>query len=100
MPSIEQLNRWAADFIGEDDEGTEEAIDSQWYTSDPGPAMVVLAKTADHGFSVELSIKDSKVEIEVGGTEVEGTFTELPRLIVEACYGAHSNMEKSDGDDA
>jgi len=86
----EVLDEWAAKFVGEEGDDVGSAVASQWYTTSPGAAFVVLNKSAAEGKKVELEIDGGKVEVSCGETKVEGSETELAMLIVEACYRCHN----------
>lgn len=85
-----KLNEWAARFIGEDDDLVPDAIDTEWYTTSPGAAMVLLAKAAKEGKKIELEIEDGKVEVYCGDAQEIGTLDELPLLITTACFRCHN----------
>lgn len=80
------LNKWAAEFVGEEDDMVAGAITAQWYTTQPGAAMVVLAKMASEGSKVELEIEDKQVEVSCDGYEETGTTDDLALLITTACW--------------
>jgi hypothetical protein len=81
-----KLNEWAARHIGEDEDMLPDAIDTEWYTSSPGAAMVLLHKMATSGKKVELEIEDGKVEVSCGEATETGTLRDLSLLITTACY--------------
>ena len=85
----DKLNKWAAEFIGEDAEMVADAVDAKWYTKSAGAALAVLYKMASEGNKVELDIEDGKVEIECGDCTETGTLAELPLLITRACSRCH-----------
>jgi hypothetical protein len=98
----EELDRWAAQHIGEGEDESDFAVTSRWYTSSPGAAFVVLAKCADEGMKVELTIADGKASVECGEGESSGVVDNLAQIIVEACYKACNGMQEKvedDGDD-
>lgn len=81
----DELNRWAADFIGEDD--PDEAVEAESYTGNPGAAFLVLAKCAEEGCAVSISIDKGKATVKCDEHEESGDFDDLGRVIVEACQG-------------
>lgn len=82
----DKLNKWAAEFIGEDAEMVADAVDAKWYTKSAGAALALLCKMGSEGKKVELSIEDGKVEVECGECTETGTLAELPLLIARSCY--------------
>lgn len=90
MAKREVLDEWAAKFVGEDEDTVADAVGSQWYTTSPGAAFVVLAKAAAEGKRVELEMEGGEVAVECGGAEVEGDAENLAELIVQACYDCHN----------
>ena len=54
MAKREVLDEWAAKFLGEDADTVPDAVGSQWYTTSPGAAFVVLNKAAAEGKRVEV----------------------------------------------
>ncbi len=80
-----KLNKWAAQFIGEDEEMVMDAVDGEWYTKSAGAALAVLYKMASEGKKIELEIEDGKVEVYCGEALETGTLSDLPTLIVRAC---------------
>ena len=87
----EELDQWAAKFMGEDEDTIGDAVASQWYTTSPGAAFVVLNKAAAEGHRVELEMEGGEVSIECGEAEVEGDAENLAELIVQACYDCYNN---------
>ena len=90
MAKRENLDEWAAKFLGEEGEDVSDAVAAQWYTSSPGAAFVVLNKAAAEGKNVKIEISGDKAEVYCGNAEVEGSATNLAELIVQACYDCHN----------
>lgn len=90
MTKREVLDEWAAKFVGEDEDTVADAVGSQWYTTSPGAAFVVLAKAAAEGKRVELEMEGGEVSVECGGAETNGDAEDLAELIVQACYDCHN----------
>ena len=90
MVKREVLDEWAAKFVGEDEDTVAEAVASQWYTTSPGAAFVVLNKAAAEGKKVKVEIEDGEVEVYCGDAEEEGTVDNLAEVIVAACYACHN----------
>lgn len=82
----EMLDRWAAKHLGEEGSDVEDAVSSEWYTSSPGAAFVVLSGMAEDGKEVKLEIDDEGVEVYCGEVFVKGKIKDLAELIVTACY--------------
>lgn len=81
----EELDRWAANFIGEDD--PDEAAETEAYTGNPGAAFLVLTQCADEGCAVSVSIDKGKVKVACDEYEESGSLDELGAVIVRACQG-------------
>lgn len=96
----EELDRWAADHIGESPEEAAVAVETEAYTGNPGAAFLVLAKCADEGCSVSVQIEDGKVKVACDEGEAEGSVDDLAMLIVKACYECMDEEGDDDGDDA
>ncbi len=90
MAKREVLDEWAAKFLGEDADTVPDAVGSQWYTTSPGAAFVVLNKAAAEGKRVELEMEGGEVSIECGDAEVEGDVENLAELIVQVCYDCYN----------
>ena len=85
-----KLNGWAARYIGEDDDLIPDAVNTSWYTTSPGAAMVVLMQSAKDGKKVELEIEGGKVEVKCGDAEEVGSIDEVALLITRACWRCHN----------
>lgn len=81
-----ELDEWAAKFLDEDLAGLADAVSSEWYTTSPGSAFVVLNKAAADGKKVKVEIEDGKVEVYCGDAEEEGDIENLAEIMVTACY--------------
>lgn len=90
MAKREVLDEWAAKFVGEDEDTVADAVASQWYTTSPGAAFVVLNKAAAEGKKVKLEIEGGEAEVYCGEAEAEGSVENLAELIVQACYDCHN----------
>ena len=90
MAKREVLDEWAAKFVGEDEDTIADAVASQWYTTSPGAAFVVLNKAAAEGKKAKVEFEDGKVEVYCGEAEAEGPVEKLAELIVQACYDCHN----------
>lgn len=83
LAELQALDRWAAEFIGEDD--IDSAVEAQWYTTSPGAAFVVLTKAAFEGFKVSVSLDGERAQVTCGNATEEGASSDLGELIVRAC---------------
>lgn len=79
----EELDRWAANFIGEDD--PDDAVETESYTGNPGAAFLVLAKCAEEGCKTSVTMSADKVTVLCDDAEASGKFDDLGRVIIEAC---------------
>ena len=84
LAELEALDRWAAEFVGEDD--IESAVESQWYTTSPAAAFVVLTKAALEGSKVSVSLDGERAQVSCGHATEEGASSDLGELIVRACF--------------
>ena len=97
------LDKWAAEYVGEEGDSVAAAEAAEFYTSSPGAAFVVLWKCIDEGCEVELKAEDGRIEVECDEGEAKGSADNMARVIVEACYRCHNGMSEKvedDGDDA
>ena len=85
-----KLDEWAAKFIGEEEDSVGDAVASQWYTTSPGAAFVVLSKCAAEGMNASIDMTDGKVSVTCGKATEVGTFDDLAKVIVAACYACHN----------
>lgn len=83
-----RLNRWAAEFLGEDRQGIANAMRTSRYTSSIALAAVVFAKSIERGVEGEIQIDQfGKVEVRIHGMVATGTRETFARTILEAAYG-------------
>lgn len=90
MTERKVLDEWAAKFLDEDLAGVADAVSSEWYTSSPGAAFVVLNKAASEGKKVKIEIEGGEADVYCGDEEVEGSVDQLAELIIAACYACYN----------
>lgn len=86
----EKLDQWAAKYIGEDEDTIGDAVASQWYTTSPGAAFVILNKCAAEGMDASVDISKGKVTVKCGEATETGDVDEIAKVIVAACYACHN----------
>jgi hypothetical protein len=81
------LNRWAAEFLGEDRQGVATAMRTSRYTSSIALAAVVFAKSIERGVAGEIHVDPfGEVEVRIHGVVATGTRETFARTILEAAY--------------
>ncbi len=83
---VAKINEWAARYIGEDEDLIPDVVESQWYTTSPGAALVLLHKCAKEGCEIELEVEDGEVEVKCDEAVETGTMDEFALLVTRACY--------------
>jgi hypothetical protein len=82
---IADYNAWAAEFVGEDEQGIAEAIRIERYTTSFAAAALVFEKSISCGILGEIRVDPfGNVEVQIHGIVVKGTRDNLARTVTEA----------------
>lgn len=90
MNQKEMLNEWASTFMNEGTLERADAVSTEWYTSFPSSAFVVLMEMARDGSEVEIEMKGNTVTVSCGGYEESGSMENLAMVMLLAAYN-HAN---------
>lgn len=72
--NIDELNRWAAEYVGEEADEIDASVASEFYTRSFGAASVILWKAMSEGKDITIVVGDKKLTVAA----------ELPEQVIEA----------------
>lgn len=86
---MDNLNEWAANYMGEAANEVQSSIENEWYTRSFGAAAVVLHKAILDGKNCTLDMHEDSCAIRVGGKKNVGKLEQAPELILRTVKEAY-----------